>query len=129
MDYCHPCGRHLNGALACPGCGASAEVPVVSTPAYEGGVDVRSQTDDASGEGGMRTARMRKMSRMPRTASLRGALRGGGVAGGVTVAATVTRRAWVRRARVVAIARPRHIVGGGAGSFSSRRASCSRPVG
>ncbi|WP_443728928.1 SCO2400 family protein, partial [Streptomyces anatolicus] len=21
MDYCHPCRRHLNGALACPGCG------------------------------------------------------------------------------------------------------------
>ncbi|WP_420877267.1 SCO2400 family protein, partial [Streptomyces neyagawaensis] len=25
MDYCHPCQRHLNGALACPGCGAPAE--------------------------------------------------------------------------------------------------------
>uniref|UniRef100_UPI0006EB9648 SCO2400 family protein n=1 Tax=Streptomyces niveiscabiei TaxID=164115 RepID=UPI0006EB9648 len=24
MDYCHSCRRHLNGALACPGCGASA---------------------------------------------------------------------------------------------------------
>ncbi|MFE7935239.1 hypothetical protein ACFU6S_42255, partial [Streptomyces sp. NPDC057456] len=24
MDYCHPCRRHLNGALACPGCGAPA---------------------------------------------------------------------------------------------------------
>ncbi|WP_419796416.1 SCO2400 family protein [Streptomyces fuscus] len=25
MDYCHPCRRHLNGALACPGCGAPVE--------------------------------------------------------------------------------------------------------
>ncbi|WP_420876555.1 SCO2400 family protein, partial [Streptomyces griseoruber] len=25
MDYCHPCRRHLNGALTCPGCGASAD--------------------------------------------------------------------------------------------------------
>ncbi|WP_449657430.1 SCO2400 family protein [Streptomyces zaehneri] len=25
MDYCHPCRRHLNGALACPGCGAPAQ--------------------------------------------------------------------------------------------------------
>uniref|UniRef100_UPI0015C50E6B SCO2400 family protein n=1 Tax=Streptomyces caniscabiei TaxID=2746961 RepID=UPI0015C50E6B len=25
MDYCHPCRRHLNGALACPGCGTSVE--------------------------------------------------------------------------------------------------------
>ncbi|WP_420865634.1 SCO2400 family protein, partial [Streptomyces prasinopilosus] len=27
MDYCHPCRRHLNGALACPGCGTPAETP------------------------------------------------------------------------------------------------------
>ncbi|MFD5741920.1 hypothetical protein ACFXJM_11860 [Streptomyces massasporeus] len=25
MDYCDPCRRHLNGALACPGCGTSAD--------------------------------------------------------------------------------------------------------
>ncbi|MGO4759530.1 hypothetical protein AB4212_64740, partial [Streptomyces sp. 2MCAF27] len=25
MDYCPACRRHLNGALACPGCGAYAE--------------------------------------------------------------------------------------------------------
>ncbi|MGC3000910.1 SCO2400 family protein, partial [Streptomyces sp. G35A] len=24
MDYCHACQRHLNGALACPGCGTPA---------------------------------------------------------------------------------------------------------
>lgn len=26
MDYCQTCRRHLNGALACPGCGVPAEV-------------------------------------------------------------------------------------------------------
>src|SRR4051794_30044744 len=25
MDYCHACRRHLNGALACPGCGTPVE--------------------------------------------------------------------------------------------------------
>ncbi|WP_199548973.1 hypothetical protein [Streptomyces sp. N35] len=25
MDYCHPCRRHLNGALACPGCGTPVD--------------------------------------------------------------------------------------------------------
>lgn len=25
MDFCHPCQRHLNGALACPGCGTPVE--------------------------------------------------------------------------------------------------------
>ncbi|WP_406395618.1 hypothetical protein [Streptomyces sp. NBC_00887] len=27
MDYCHPCRRHLNGALACAGCGTPADAP------------------------------------------------------------------------------------------------------
>ncbi|MEU6661152.1 hypothetical protein [Streptomyces sp. NPDC046821] len=26
MDYCHPCRRHLNGAVTCPGCGTPADV-------------------------------------------------------------------------------------------------------
>nr|WP_187330632.1 MULTISPECIES: hypothetical protein [unclassified Streptomyces] len=38
MDYCHPCRRHLNGALACAGCGTPAEAlgpfaPPVPMPA------------------------------------------------------------------------------------------------
>ncbi|NED03797.1 hypothetical protein G3I55_19255, partial [Streptomyces sp. SID6648] len=39
MDYCHPCRRHLNGALACAGCGTPAEalgpyaVPAPAGPA------------------------------------------------------------------------------------------------
>ncbi|MEU9387195.1 hypothetical protein AB0D38_42465, partial [Streptomyces sp. NPDC048279] len=32
MDYCHPCRRHLNGALACPGCGTPAEPIRASAP-------------------------------------------------------------------------------------------------
>ncbi|MEU5675621.1 SCO2400 family protein [Streptomyces rochei] len=47
MDYCHPCRRHLNGALACPGCGTpvgelhapgpeSAAVGEVPAPRVEG---------------------------------------------------------------------------------------------
>ncbi|MES4833251.1 hypothetical protein ABVB25_39935, partial [Streptomyces anthocyanicus] len=32
MDYCHPCRRHLNGALACPGCGT----PCHELPAPDG---------------------------------------------------------------------------------------------
>ncbi|MFJ9677031.1 hypothetical protein ACIRP2_03110 [Streptomyces sp. NPDC101194] len=37
MDYCHPCQRHLNGALACAGCGTPVEAlsPYV-TPALSG---------------------------------------------------------------------------------------------
>ncbi|MGW7493804.1 SCO2400 family protein, partial [Streptomyces luteogriseus] len=36
MDYCDPCRRHLNGALACPGCGTSAETLRMRGPEYGG---------------------------------------------------------------------------------------------
>lgn len=36
MDYCDPCRRHLNGALACPGCGTSAETLHRREPEYGG---------------------------------------------------------------------------------------------
>ncbi|WP_406381219.1 hypothetical protein [Streptomyces sp. NBC_01618] len=37
MDYCHPCQRHLNGALACAGCGTPAEaLSHYATPAFTG---------------------------------------------------------------------------------------------
>ncbi|WP_223774434.1 hypothetical protein [Streptomyces sp. 135] len=44
MDYCHPCHRHLNGALACPGCGTPAEAcreyaQAVATGEEPGGKD------------------------------------------------------------------------------------------
>lgn len=51
MDYCHPCGRHLNGALACPGCGAPVEPPADSTQAHAPAVDARPDTGGASYEG------------------------------------------------------------------------------
>src|SRR5947208_928986 len=35
MDYCHPCQRHLNGALACPGCGTRVEQMRAHWDAYE----------------------------------------------------------------------------------------------
>ncbi|CAL9435004.1 SCO2400 family protein [Streptomyces sp. enrichment culture] len=49
MDYCHPCRRHLNGALACPGCGLPADrlplEPSYDEPAgYAGGVPGGSET-------------------------------------------------------------------------------------
>ncbi|MGW0374267.1 SCO2400 family protein, partial [Streptomyces coeruleorubidus] len=36
MDYCDPCRRHLNGALACPGCGTSADALRWREPEYGG---------------------------------------------------------------------------------------------
>ncbi|MGW3779377.1 SCO2400 family protein, partial [Streptomyces sp. NPDC005091] len=37
MDYCHSCQRHLNGALACAGCGTPAEaLSHYATPALSG---------------------------------------------------------------------------------------------
>lgn len=46
MDFCHPCRRHLNGALACPGCGTPVETlrarqpqEPAATPGYEDGPD------------------------------------------------------------------------------------------
>ncbi|MFF3202104.1 hypothetical protein [Streptomyces sp. NPDC002962] len=36
MDYCHPCRRHLNGALTCPGCGAPAQQLRAYPPATSG---------------------------------------------------------------------------------------------
>ncbi|WP_408059399.1 hypothetical protein [Streptomyces europaeiscabiei] len=51
MDYCHPCQRHLNGALSCSGCGASAE----ECRSHPDALSVRDHTavderEDVSGE-------------------------------------------------------------------------------
>ncbi|MYS50761.1 hypothetical protein GTW46_11940, partial [Streptomyces sp. SID6013] len=49
MDYCHPCRRHLNGALACPGCGT----PARELHASDACLTVGEQTAPAPvGEGG-----------------------------------------------------------------------------
>ena len=49
MDYCHPCRRHLNGALACPGCGTPAD----ACRAYAGSLAPDDDTDgpDAGRDG------------------------------------------------------------------------------
>ncbi|MFD4606393.1 hypothetical protein ACFWPQ_51390, partial [Streptomyces sp. NPDC058464] len=47
MDYCSSCRRHLNGALACPGCGAYAPVAprVTVAPATTGAAVRRAPAD------------------------------------------------------------------------------------
>ncbi|WP_167409656.1 SCO2400 family protein, partial [Streptomyces africanus] len=56
MDYCDPCRRHLNGALACPGCGTSADALRWREPEYggydavpEAGEGVRDDPDGPDG--------------------------------------------------------------------------------
>ncbi|MEU8586848.1 hypothetical protein AB0C59_07535 [Streptomyces sp. NPDC048664] len=57
MDYCLPCRRHLNGALACPGCGTPVEeirgpAPVdvdVDTDAVADDLDDREAREDRPG--------------------------------------------------------------------------------
>ncbi|MFI6340671.1 hypothetical protein [Streptomyces sp. NPDC050535] len=46
MDYCHPCRRHLNGALACPGCGTPAD----KVREHADAVESRPEADDDVGE-------------------------------------------------------------------------------
>ncbi|MCZ4511857.1 hypothetical protein O3Q52_27495, partial [Streptomyces sp. ActVer] len=46
MDYCHPCQRHLNGALACPGCGTSAEACREYAASLEDREDAVDELDD-----------------------------------------------------------------------------------
>ncbi|PWS46322.1 hypothetical protein DLE01_34995, partial [Streptomyces sp. FT05W] len=54
MDYCHPCQRHLNGALACAGCGTPADALVpFAVPADRPGRDAEpagtaSEADEAN---------------------------------------------------------------------------------
>ncbi|WP_443732229.1 SCO2400 family protein, partial [Streptomyces laculatispora] len=56
MDYCHPCQRHLNGALACAGCGTPAEaLSHYAVPAPLGHEpDARDETAAPSRPGGRR---------------------------------------------------------------------------
>ncbi|MEV7320818.1 hypothetical protein [Streptomyces sp. NPDC093970] len=66
MDYCSSCRRHLNGALACPGCGAyvpdTARRAVVTpwrapadTPRHDGTADPVAPADTADGRGAAET--------------------------------------------------------------------------
>ncbi|WP_435228586.1 SCO2400 family protein [Streptomyces sp. Tue6028] len=47
MDYCSSCRRHLNGALACPGCGAYA--PDIAPPATAGRIGSNPATTTDAG--------------------------------------------------------------------------------
>ncbi|MFD5227210.1 hypothetical protein ACFWJ5_01455 [Streptomyces qaidamensis] len=51
MDYCDPCRRHLNGALACPGCGTSAETLRRSREPEYGAGPAGPDRPDASADG------------------------------------------------------------------------------
>ncbi|MDX2620424.1 hypothetical protein AB0K64_02330 [Streptomyces sp. NPDC053741] len=76
MDYCHPCQRHLNGALACAGCGTPADALVpFAVPADRPGRDAEparaaSQAFDATGR--RRRARGETRRRGRRTHRRRG---------------------------------------------------------
>ncbi|WP_443072802.1 SCO2400 family protein [Streptomyces sp. WMMC897] len=78
MDYCSLCRRHVNGALACPGCGAAARRTAPVAPPGEGAVapagqegrptDDEAVTEPAEGRGapvpvGGRAARRRQLAR------------------------------------------------------------------
>ncbi|MET9589875.1 hypothetical protein ABZY45_02770 [Streptomyces sp. NPDC006516] len=57
MDYCHPCRRHLNGALACAGCGTPADAlsPFAGLADRPGrDVEPAAEPSDASGAAGHR---------------------------------------------------------------------------
>ncbi|MFC8590381.1 SCO2400 family protein [Streptomyces atroolivaceus] len=66
MDYCHPCRRHLNGALACAGCGTPADALVPYAVAYGPGraAEPADETPVASGPAGHRR-RARAAARRP----------------------------------------------------------------
>ncbi|OKJ12733.1 hypothetical protein AMK20_10235 [Streptomyces sp. TSRI0261] len=78
MDYCHPCRRHLNGALACAGCGTPAEalgpcaVPAPGGPA-PGALDVPDGTAAPSGAGDARRGTRRDARLDARRDARRGA--------------------------------------------------------
>ncbi|MEU1482748.1 hypothetical protein [Streptomyces sp. NPDC005752] len=56
MDYCHPCQRHLNGALACAGCGTPADalVPYAVADLSRRDTEPAAGAPDASGAAGHR---------------------------------------------------------------------------
>ncbi|MEU8704950.1 hypothetical protein [Streptomyces sp. NPDC048565] len=57
MDYCHPCQRHLNGALACAGCGTPADALdpyAAAAPSGDGTEEPATETLETSGAAGHR---------------------------------------------------------------------------
>ncbi|GHA65832.1 hypothetical protein GCM10010330_17930 [Streptomyces tendae] len=67
MDYCHPCRRHLNGALACPGCGTPAHELRASGDALTAseGAGPRYGTEPSSADGTPRQAPEQKPGDAP----------------------------------------------------------------
>ncbi|WP_405799657.1 hypothetical protein [Streptomyces sp. NBC_01506] len=72
MDYCHHCRRHLNGALACAGCGTPAEELRLHDPVpHEAEVVLATREngqEPAPGPRRQRGSRKRKVSRRERRA-------------------------------------------------------------
>ncbi|MET9556659.1 hypothetical protein [Streptomyces sp. NPDC006645] len=70
MDYCHHCRRHLNGALACAGCGTPAEELRLHDPVpHEAEVVLATREHSQEPPGGprrQRGSRKRKVSRRER---------------------------------------------------------------
>ncbi|MEV6261859.1 hypothetical protein AB0M42_14055 [Streptomyces sp. NPDC051784] len=52
MDYCHPCRRHLNGALACAGCGTPADALAPCAVGGPTGLDAGSGSETVEVSGG-----------------------------------------------------------------------------
>ncbi|MDQ1010962.1 hypothetical protein QFZ82_005447 [Streptomyces sp. V4I23] len=79
MDYCHPCGRHLNGALACAGCGTPVEeLRRHSTSAPDTGHVYELDVEPEPARPGPRAARRQAQSRRkPASAGRRGRKRRG----------------------------------------------------
>lgn len=140
MDYCDPCRRHLNGALACPGCGTSAEqlrthaeqtdkragtgagaVDVGGDSLYEGDNDDDEDPDDDEDEDGEDGEDEDGEGSRPD-----GPLPGGAAVGAGEAGAGTRRGPAVRAGGT---GRPRRIVVGGVGCCSSPRGSCWRRVG
>ncbi|TDT41217.1 hypothetical protein EV562_102614 [Streptomyces sp. BK208] len=67
MDFCHPCRRHLNGALACPGCGTPAHELRASDEALTASESAGPQygTEPPSADGTPRQAPGRKLDDAP----------------------------------------------------------------
>ncbi|MEU8593524.1 hypothetical protein AB0D07_07315 [Streptomyces globisporus] len=72
MDYCHPCRRHLNGALACAGCGTPAEalgpyaMPAAAGPAPDEPYGTAARADEADAPRRTRRDARRDAAREPR---------------------------------------------------------------
>ncbi|WP_431987033.1 SCO2400 family protein [Streptomyces griseoflavus] len=68
MDFCHPCRRHLNGALACPGCGTPVDT-LRARQRQEPAVPPGCEGDGAETAGGAGTARAEEPGEEPAASS------------------------------------------------------------